>query len=224
MLNPFPTIDIAYADVQQEESQSIVLNHSEVELSTTFSKSHIDAKVITCHACDGKGHTGEKCWSVVGYPRWHHKYKKLNQKGGHGSSKWKSSKTEHKANNALICTNSDKFDVVFTPQHLQQLLKLLPTANANVPAVKGYDTEDELENCFSGMVTINGSSVHKDTWIIDFGTSDHMTLNLSAMMNVQPAKYGLIIKLPTGDTTKITHIGDVHLKNGLVLKNVLYVP
>lgn len=43
-------------------------------------------------------------------------------------------------------------------------------------------------------------------------------------MNIRKAPPTLIIKLPTGDTTVITHIGDVRLDNKLILHNMLYVP
>ena len=221
--NPLPTVDIAYAAIQQEESQSDVLTQSEIELSAMYSQSHLDNKVSSCHACGGKGHTSEKCWSVVGYPKWHHKYRKPVPRGS-SSSRWQNPKSNSpmRANNAQTCTENDKAEVTFTQQQLQQLLKLIPTNS--VSNGKGYETEDELENCFSGMVTCNMSSTDKDTWIIDSGASDHMTSSIDNLVNIQPAKSGLTIKLPTGDTTTITHIGDVRLKNGLVLQKVLYVP
>ncbi|KAL8089292.1 hypothetical protein AgCh_038913 [Apium graveolens] len=126
------------------------------------------------------------------------------------------------ANATQSCHDGDKSEVTLTPQQLQQLLKLIPGNNAS--KLKGYETEDELENCFSGMVTCNMSVVDKDTWIMDSGASDHMTSELSKLINIQPASSELIIKIPTGDTTKITHIGDVKLASGLLLKKVLYVP
>lgn len=126
------------------------------------------------------------------------------------------------ANNAQVNSQADESEVVSKAQQLQQLLKLLLSEGKS--QVKGYETEDELENYFSGMVSINRLNVDKDTWIIDSGESDHMTSSLDNLMNVQPAKTELIIKLPTGDTAKITHTGDVKLSNGLVLHKVLYVP
>lgn len=51
-----------------------------------------------------------------------------------------------------------------------------------------------------------------------------MKANLDALVNVKSAPSNLIIKLPTGGTSVITHVGDVLLQNGLKLHNVLYVP
>lgn len=88
MQNPLPSVEIAYTAIQQEESQSDVLSNTDIELSAMFSKSHIDSRSLTCTACGGKGHSGDKCWSIVGYPKWHHKYKKPIQRGPSVSNKW----------------------------------------------------------------------------------------------------------------------------------------
>lgn len=142
---------------------------------------------------------------------------------GSPNPRWSNSKTEyHRANNVQASGSSDKAEVVLSQQQLQQLLKLIP--NCNIAKPKGYDTEDELDNCFSGMVTCNFSPVDKNIWIIDSGASDHMTSHFDHLINVQPVKSNLLIKLPTGDPAAITHIGDVHLKNGSILQKVLYVP
>lgn len=74
------------------------------------------------------------------------------------------------------------------------------------------------------MVTCNMNTIGTDTWIKDSGASDHMTSSLDNLLNFKPTSPNLIIKLPTGDTTKISDIGDVKLTNGLLLHKVLYVP
>lgn len=58
---------------------------------------------------------------------------------------------------------------------------------------------------------------------MDSGASEHMT-SLQIQQNVRPTLSGFKIALPIGDTSIITHIGDVVLVNGLKLFNVLYVP
>lgn len=61
-------------------------------------------------------------------------------------------------------------------------------------------------------------------WIVDSGASDHMACSLSLLHNIKPAPSHFTIKLPTGATAHITHIGDTILSCGLVLLNVLFVP
>ncbi|XP_074364292.1 uncharacterized protein LOC141705113 [Apium graveolens] len=76
LLQPLPTIEVAYAAIQQEESQSDLLSRADIELSAMFSKSNLESRNVSCTACGGRGHSADKCWTVVGYPKWHHKYKK----------------------------------------------------------------------------------------------------------------------------------------------------
>ena len=113
--------------------------------------------------------------------------------------------------------------MMFTPQQLQHLLKLLPQSSS-AQISQTSPAEEDFDNCFSGMVTCNMSTVESGDWIVDSGASDHMTSTLDNLLNVQLAPPELIIKLPTGASCKITHIGDIRLKNGLLLRKVLYVP
>lgn len=148
MLTPLPSVDIAYASIQQEESQSDMLINNEVELSAMNIRAYQDNKQhVLCNACGGRGHNGERCWSVVGYPRWHHKYKKPPQKGSSNAGRWNNSKSNSPRLVNVVQSNAEagQSDVTLTPQQLQQLLKLLP--NASTP-------EDELDNCFLGMATL----------------------------------------------------------------------
>lgn len=59
---------------------------------------------------------------------------------------------------------------------------------------------------------------------MDSGATDHMTATLRLLTNVKEVSTHQTIKLPTGDTAVISHIGDVTLSNGLTLNEVLYVP
>lgn len=93
MQTPLPSVGMAYAAIQQEEAQRDVLNISleDLDVSAMFNKgvfennklNHDNTKFLTYTSCGGKGHSKVKCWSVVGYPKWHHKHKKSGQK-----SKW----------------------------------------------------------------------------------------------------------------------------------------
>ncbi|XP_074334020.1 protein IQ-DOMAIN 22-like [Apium graveolens] len=51
-----------------------------------------------------------------------------------------------------------------------------------------------------------------------------MTYSLDALINVKIAPSNFTIKLPTGATASISHIGDIMLPNGLQLLNVLHIP
>lgn len=224
MQNPIPTVEMAYAAVQQEKNQKDVQDTSTIELTSMYGHNTAEHKNFLCTTCGGRGHSGKKCCSVVGYPIWHHKYKKTTQKGTQFVNRWKNTRGEHSKMDNIVTHVLGSPEVSLTPQQLQLLLKMLPVSSSKS---KGSDIEEELENCFSGMVTCQGSKAAKgihEPWIIDSGASDHMSSTLVNMTNIKLASSGIMIKLPTGGTSKITHIGDFKLHNGLLLKMVLCVP
>lgn len=61
MMQPLPTVEVAYASIQQEESQSDILSQAELELAAMFSKTQVEYKISFCTACGVKGHAAEKC-------------------------------------------------------------------------------------------------------------------------------------------------------------------
>lgn len=220
MQHPLPSVESAYAMIQQEESQKDILVVAYCDVTAMYSRSHTEYKGPACTSCGQKNHSTDRCWTVIGYPRWHRKYKPSPKP--HAPTH---PKPNPRFSNSVTVTPSSpttNTDVVFTHQQLQQLLKLnlLPTSYQPNPTTY----EDELDQCFSGMVTCYLSVKNNNAWIIDSGASDHMTFTLERMMNVQPVSSDLIIKLSTGATTKITHTGDITLHNGLVLRKVFYVP
>lgn len=187
MMTPLPTVESASAVLQQEEAQREILNTTTVDndVLAMYSKYNPD-KQITCSACGVKGHRGERCWTVIGYPKWHPKHGSQNtqpenkQRFSTSSSqsqrkttRYKSSGNSKLAATAQVCTNTGTtIDAAcFTPQQIEQLRQMLPT----MVATKGSDTDDEIDAHFSGMITCNKVSSIQQNWIIDSGASDHMT-------------------------------------------------
>lgn len=63
------------------------------------------------------------------------------------------------------------------------------------------------------------------SWIIDSGALDHMTFNLNCLVNVRKKKYGISgVKLSSGSSAYVRHIGDFVLGIGHILIDVLYIP
>lgn len=64
-------------------------------MSAMFTKTALNAdKSVTCGACGGKGHTNYRCWNIIGYPKWHYKYRppkglvNFNHRGSSSTGKW----------------------------------------------------------------------------------------------------------------------------------------
>lgn len=74
---PLPSVETATAVLQQEEAQRDLLTankDTEHEILAMYSKGQ-PPKVYNCTACGARGHTADRCWSVIGYPKWHLQYK-----------------------------------------------------------------------------------------------------------------------------------------------------
>lgn len=230
MSSPLPSVEMACAAIQQEESQRDALHNQDEEISAMFSKSlNVNPdKQLVCTACKRRGHSAEKCWTVIGYPKWFSKPTKPVGKGGSNSGKWNGQRNinSRAANNALAESGDsdgmkgEASNVVMTQQQFEQFLKLIPGSMNTQSA----HYEEEHETPFSGMISFRHAESTIHEWIVDSGASDHMTCSLHLLHNVKSAPANLTIKLPTGATACITHIGDTVLNCGLVMLNVLYVP
>uniref|UniRef100_A0A803L036 Retrovirus-related Pol polyprotein from transposon TNT 1-94-like beta-barrel domain-containing protein n=1 Tax=Chenopodium quinoa TaxID=63459 RepID=A0A803L036_CHEQI len=120
-------------------------------------------------------------------------------------------------------SSSDAGSVTFTATQFNQFLKKFSGMNANSSSAV-VETDDELEHIFGGMVTCCNAAVDGNVWIIDSGASDHMTYKIDAMKNSVLVNNIPSINLPNGVVSKISHIGDIKLADGLLLKGVLGVP
>lgn len=174
-------------------------------------------KIASCTECGKRGHSKEKCWSLIGYPKWHNKNKSVQ------SQRSNSARGPVKiAHNVQTVNEEDADNVTLTSKQLEQLLKMLPSVGVYAHT-RSQDMSD-IDSPFSGMVSCNTVQVHTNEWIVDSGATDHMTYSLSLLTNVKVSSSQCTIKLPTGVIASITHVGEVVLKNGLKLKGVLYVP
>ena len=224
MMKRLPNVEMACSLIQQEESQrnSLKLDDASVEIAAMYSRGPNSDRFEKCLECGGKGHTKSNCWTIIGYPKWHSKHKKLNGNNRVNSGKGNSGVNAVKqVNNASIQESEDK-NVVLSAKQFEELLKLL-AVQRNEP--------QELDSPFSGMVTVfkgmigcNSAITDMKEWIIDSGATDHMTATLSLLTNVRKVDNYPNIVLPTGATASISHIGDVWLSQKLKLTGVLYVP
>lgn len=69
------------------------------------------------------------------------------------------------------------------------------------------------------------TTLKDDEWIVDSGASDHMFHDLSKFTSYEILKHKRhSITIPDGRTIPVKYVGLVKLNNGIVLRNVLYVP
>lgn len=72
LLSPLPTVETACAVLEQEEAQRLLLGgtRSSNDAMAMYSRNQPDRQLV-CGACGVKGHVSERCWTVVGFPKWH---------------------------------------------------------------------------------------------------------------------------------------------------------
>ena len=232
MLSPLPSVESACCTLTQEESQREI--HSTVkeekEMIAMYSRT---PDVISCTACGKQGHLSERCWTVVGYPPTHPRYKGKgkeaynkkptgnNFKGGQNGQKWNKGGGKPKmAANVKGEGGSGTNSGGVNTQQIEKLLKMLMSSHSE----NENASDDDMDLAYSNMVSCYHASTRDSQWIIDTGASHHMTGNVDVLVNIKKCNSEPKINLPTGETSTITHVGDIILKNNLILKNVLFVP
>ncbi|KAK9758214.1 hypothetical protein RND81_01G216000 [Saponaria officinalis] len=75
MMTPFPTVEAAFAYIQQEEdiSKQGLSSNMEIKASALFSKGK---HKFACPICRMDNHSEEHCWKKIGYPAGHPKNRK----------------------------------------------------------------------------------------------------------------------------------------------------
>lgn len=211
LMDHLPTVNNAYSMLMQEESQR-KHNSSNIGVdSIPFSSVQMVQKKRffgTCDHCKIKGHKGENCYRLVGYPA---DFKFTKRKANTGS--------DSVVNNVVAAIPAHGNEVVdslgsspqmpmFTQEQYRQIMNLL----SKEPAV-------ETAASLAGMVNI----VHK--WIVDIGATDHILSDLQFLESpVECALGSSCVRLPNGSSVSITHVGTCNILPNLQLTKVLYVP
>jgi len=109
-----------------------------------------------------------------------------------------------------------------TSHQIKQLLKLILQSRKIQQAFS--DTDDELEHSFAGNVFCSCSAISTSDWIVDTGTTDHITPHAEDIKHVIANKTSGHINMPNGAKAEITHQRSIELQTGLKLDHTLYVP
>lgn len=105
---------------------------------------------------------------------------------------------------------------------MKQLLQLLPS---NSKASKeGYNTDDEIEGGFAGIIFCSYVNSMPNSWIIDSGASHHMVRDFKRLIDPVKLQKELRIIMLDGKSYCVTHMGSLKLGDILELSNVLCAP
>jgi len=178
-MNPLPSVESVCSMIQQEELQRQVLEdvQLQVESSVMMSK-NAEAR---CTVCGVKGHFKEKCWKVIGYPKWHPRGKKNSQRKG-GTNKQgqlntsfggRTSRSGFKVSNQAEVAEQPVPGL--TSQQIEQLLKLLPASSTSSSVSHSEETDEDIDYSYAGIAAYFHAKKEPIDCVIDTGATDHMT-------------------------------------------------
>ncbi|KAL2944439.1 Retrovirus-related Pol polyprotein from transposon RE1 [Bienertia sinuspersici] len=116
--------------------------------------------------------------------------------------------------------SSTTSSTAITAQQLEKLIKMLPTLTGG----NQNEADEDMDVCYSGMVSCNLVKAVSNEWIVDSGATHHMTGNKDLLTGMKSVNQHQHINRPNGGTSEIKRVGEVNFLNGLTLKNVLYLP
>lgn len=120
--------------------------------------------------------------------------------------------------------------ITLSDDHCKQLIQLLQhSMNSGGSIVQPNDWFSTMHSTqFTGNSlhlannVFSHQSYNTDTWILDTGAMDHITLFGHLLHNV--IHFQSTLHLPNSATATVTSIGSVHLSSDIILDNVLCVP
>lgn len=223
IMEPLPDVRTAFSIISREESNqkhgnvSILSNKN--QHSSAFAGKFSDNKKfkgrnqnLICKNCGIKGHTIEKFYKLIGYP------KDFKPKSEFNKSSTVSTVSPHISDSANVsAVSSDKSDHHFlTNDQYTKLMSLLYEKELS----EGVPVNANMAGMFCNNVFFN-----KEKWIIDSGASQHMTASESHLSDlVDVSKLNLRVDHPNGSTAKIDKIGNINMSNSIGLSDVFVIP
>ncbi|XP_038713409.1 uncharacterized protein LOC120007280 [Tripterygium wilfordii] len=201
---PFPDLNKAYNIVNQEERKR--------KMGDNTASVPQEAKAMAVN----KGNLMDRCFKIHGYPNPKPPYKKQRQNNSNNKSH---------AVNQVSGNASDQAGAGITSAQYQQLMALLQNKNnqEDQSSTKHFQLGNVASIAFTTGNFLNKSKKYLQKWIIDSRATDHVICHPSIFTSCQNVHHSYVY-LPNGDEHAISHIGEVKLTEGILLKNVLCVP
>jgi hypothetical protein len=221
--DPTPNLRSTYAFVRREElrqaamlaspphesSALMTVQHSPSALVSSGSWKSEDKESLFCTHCKGTKHTRETCFKLNGYPDWFHKK-------GDGSSRHKSGKTESRAHTTTVHTPQPQYSQAQVDHILKEYAQRLSQKDASCSLAN--------TGTFGFALNTPNRDCCESSWIIDSGSTDHMTHESSnfSSYNTHPSKR--CVKTANGSSSAVSGVGSLPLTSSMSLSTVLHVP
>lgn len=230
LMDPLPNVKVAFSIVSREEShqkQNSFKNPSIVSKTQTsaFSsrvnnqrRNKTKGPIPQCKNYGLKGHSIEKCFKLIGYPKEYKPKSDFNNTNINFSGNTTSFNNSECVNNYVSSDTSKSSDCHFlTSEQYNQFIRL---DNENQRMEDGY----VIVNANVAGIACN-SFFNFQSWVVDSGANQHMTASESLLHDtVDVSNLNLIVCHPNGSTAQINKIGNMQLSNSLILFDVFVVP
>uniref|UniRef100_A0A2N9FH39 Integrase catalytic domain-containing protein n=1 Tax=Fagus sylvatica TaxID=28930 RepID=A0A2N9FH39_FAGSY len=219
--DPTPNLRSTYAFVRREElrqaamlaspphesSALMTIQHSPSALVSSGSWKPEDKESLFCTHCKQTKHTRETCFKLNGYPDWF-------RKKGEGSSRHKGGKTESRAHTTTVHTPQPQYSQAQVDHILKEYAQRLSQKDASCSLANtgnlGFALNTPNRDCC------------ESSWIIDSGSTDHMTHESSnfSSYNTHPSKR--CVKTANGSSSAVSGVGSLPLTSSMSLSTVLH--
>ncbi|KAF2323126.1 hypothetical protein GH714_033569 [Hevea brasiliensis] len=228
-------IDRIYAQAVREERHNTIIPSLEAKLfeAAAFhaggSRYVRDPNKTSCSHCGKLGHDKASCWENIRYPTDHQgRRSSRGNKGRQGSTSLSAMANSAQLNLISPTSNVGKAEEEFQgttfsaiDQHIHKSKESLGNSLLTKEVVNQlFDLFKEKQ----AQDAMTGNILHepKLSWILDSGSSHHMTSDSSVIENLYHLKIPLQIRVPNGDIILVQQARTVHLAPNFILHNVLY--
>ncbi|XP_075086203.1 uncharacterized protein LOC142168926 [Nicotiana tabacum] len=233
LMSPLPSISKAYSllqhDESQKENQPPALGFSGDSASfsaTTTNSAHVNqmnsqhntrpynqrinfdpkrnSPFVSCKYCKKPGHAVDKCYRLHGFPD---DFKFTKNKRFTSCVQVE----ELAADIGPSIKSSDSTAYGFSKEQYQHLMSLFQQTHISPGAHSSSSDENIGYANFAGLGKIS--------WILDSGSTNHMTFNKQFLHNLQPLPKPYLIALPNGYKVKVISTGSLLLRRDIALHN-----
>nr|XP_016514650.1 PREDICTED: uncharacterized protein LOC107831402 [Nicotiana tabacum] len=161
-------------------------------------------KLIHCGYCNKKGHLKENCYKLIGYHAGFKSKARANVVDGH------SMQPETNATNQGNINSTNTAAPMITQEQYNMLLNMLSKAS----------TSKTSANLAGKCFLVKDNAIY---WIVDTGATNHMTGYKSLLLDDGKVGSAGNVQMPTGESAKVTKIGNSPLEGGDTLKDVICI-
>lgn len=222
---PLPSVKTAFSICSREESHKIGTSsggqNSKNSSIGFFSKVNDNSKndnskkkqnknTYVCKHCGLKGHTIDRCFKLVGYPK-DFKGKTESQVSNKSFSSTVNPSDLSKSDGLQNSSSGSSFG--FTSDQVSKLLSLI-------------NEKQRCDEVVANMAGLYENNIFRNSkWVVDSGANQHMTsseLELFSVVDISDLK--LKVDHPNGSSAPITKSGNLILSKSVTLFDVLVVP